>query len=61
MVSIIRLVFRAFSSGPRKVKRIAASPVKVIDTSQKDTEHPLAKVLQVIDGDTVDVKSGVMG
>jgi endonuclease YncB( thermonuclease family) len=56
MVSIIRLVFRAFSSGPRKVKHIAASPVKVIDTSQKDTEHPLAKVLQVIDGDTVDVK-----
>ena len=56
MVSIIGLVFRAFSSGPRKVRRIAVSPVNATNTSQIDTEHSLEKVLQVIDGDTVDVR-----
>ena len=56
MVSIIGLIFRAFSGGPRKVKRIAASPVKTIGTSQRSTEHSISNVLRVIDGDTVYVR-----
>jgi len=56
MVSIIGFVFRAFSRGPKKVKRTTASPIKAFDASQEGTEHSLANVLQVIDGDTVDVR-----
>lgn len=55
MISIIRLTIRAFSRGPRKVRRITASPVRAIDTSQGITGSSLARVLCVIDGDTVDV------
>ena len=56
MVSIIRLVIRVFSRSSRKVKRIFAPPVKAIEALQGSTEHSYAKVLRVIDGDTVDVR-----
>ena len=57
MISIIRLTIRAFSRGARQAKRIPTMPVETIDTPHGHTGASIAKVLWVIDGDTVDVKS----
>ena len=56
MISIIRLTIRAFSRGARQAKRIPTVPVETIDAPHGHTGASIAKVLWVIDGDTVDVK-----
>ncbi len=60
MVSIISLVVRAFSRGSGRAKREptfrSIETSHRDETSYRDTEYSRVRVLQVIDGDTVDVR-----